>query len=175
MAPRRYLVHVVGRYVERTDHRVQRFVYALHDLAVVALVLAGVGASGQLALNRGSGENAGVCNQRIHGVDAGVEVVLDRIEVAVVGVGDLGGNIALADAIDIVGGDIQWSNNRIQDAVDSSDDLGIGALHLVGVSALRQLPLLRGIGQTAQTSSCRVCMTSATLLTATFIFSWSPL
>ena len=81
-------VHIARGHVQRPDHRVQRFVHALDDLPVIALMLAGVGAGGQLAVHRRLDQRAGVCYQRVDRVDAGVQVVLDGIEVAVVGVGD---------------------------------------------------------------------------------------
>ena len=70
---------------------VQGVVDALDDLAEVALVLGGVGPGRQLALDRRLGQESGVGNHGVDGVDALVQVVLDLVEVAVVGVGDLSG------------------------------------------------------------------------------------
>ena len=67
------------------------------DLAEVALMLGGVGAGGEFALHGGLGQHVGVGDECIHGVDAGVQVVLDGVEVAIVGVGDLGRDRALGD------------------------------------------------------------------------------
>ena len=74
------------------------------DLAEVALVLGGVGPGGQLAFDGGLGRAcAASADQAVEGVDALVEVVLDLVEVAVVGVGDLRRDVALGDPVDVLG------------------------------------------------------------------------
>ena len=70
-------------------------------------MFAGIGACGQLAFHRRLEQQSSVGDQSIDGVDAGVQVVLDGVEVAVVGVGDLGGNVAPADPVHVVGGYVQ--------------------------------------------------------------------
>ncbi len=116
-------VDVLGRNIERADDRVQRGVYALNDFAVVALMLGGVGASGQLAFDGGLRQQTGVGDQRVNGVDAGVQVVLDLVEVAVVVVGDLGRNVALGDPVHVLGGDIKRTDERVQRGLTPSTTL----------------------------------------------------
>ena len=102
-----------GGDVERPDDGVERVIDALHDARVVALMPGGVGAGGQLALDGGAREHAGVGHQGVDGVDGGVEVVLEGVEVTVVGVGDPGRDGALGDAVDVVGGDVQRPDDGV--------------------------------------------------------------
>ena len=146
----RDVVHVLGGHVERANDRVQRVVDALHDLAEIALVLGGVGAGGQLALDGGLGQHARIGHQCIDGVDAGVEVVLQRVEIAVVGVGDLGGNGAARDVVHVLGGHVERANDRVQRVVDALHDLAEIALVLGGVGAGGQLALDGSLGQHAR-------------------------
>ncbi len=55
------------------------------------------------------------------------------VEVAMVGVGNLRRNIALADQLHVIGRDIQWPDYRIENGVDAANDLGIGALYRSGL------------------------------------------
>ena len=136
-------VDVLGGHVEGPDDRVEGVVDALDDAEVVALVLGGVGAGCELALHGGHAEHVGVCDERVDGVDAAVEVVLDGVEVTVVGVGDLRGDVSLGDAIDVVGGHVEGPDHRIEAVVDALDDLLVVALVLAGVGAGGELALDR--------------------------------
>ena len=71
------------------------------------------------------------------------------IEVAVVGVGDLGRNVALADPVHVVGGYIQWPDDRVQAIVHALHDLAVVALVLGGVGACGQLAFNGGLRQQA--------------------------
>ena len=126
----------VGRSnVQRRDDGVQRLIHTLHDLAEVTLMLGCVGARGQLALDRGLGEQSGLGDQQIDGIDRLVEVVLDGVEVTVVGIGDLRGDIALGDALDVVRCDIEGKDDGLEGVVDALNDLSKSALELCGVGA----------------------------------------
>ena len=46
-------VYIASREIQRSNHRIQSFVNALHDFAVVALMLTGVGACLELAFDCG--------------------------------------------------------------------------------------------------------------------------
>jgi hypothetical protein len=70
-----------------------------------------------------------------HGRDQRVQVVFDQVEVAMVGVGDLRRKIALADAIDVPGGELEGSNHGVEDGVHAAHNLGIGAAELIGFPA----------------------------------------
>ena len=87
---------VGDRASQAGDHGAQ----GLHQL-----VLAGALANRdrQIAL----GDLLGGMRDLVHGGDERVQVVLDGVELAVVGVGDLRRKIAFADAIHVVGGDVQ--------------------------------------------------------------------
>jgi len=69
----------------------------LHDLAEVALVLRGIGPGGQLAFHGRLGQHHGVGRHgRFTASMHWFEVVLDQVEVAVIGIGDLRGDIPLS-------------------------------------------------------------------------------
>ncbi len=108
-------------------------------------MLGGVGAGGQLAVHGGSGEHGGVRHQGVHGIHTLVEVVLDLVEVAVVFVGDLGGDIALGDAVHIAGGHIEGADDGIQAVIHALYDLPVVALVLGGVGAGGQLAFDGGL------------------------------
>ncbi len=133
------LVHVIGRDIERPDHGIQGGIHALDDLAEVAAMPAGVGAGGQLALDRRSGQHIGVGNQGVHRFDALVQVVLDGVEVAIVVIGDFRRNVALADLVHIVGRDIQRPDHGIERGVHAFDDLAEISTVLAGVGTGGQL------------------------------------
>ena len=98
-------------------------------------MFAGVGAGGQLARDRCLDQHVGVGDHGANSVDALVQVVLDEVEITVVAIGDLGGNVALADFVHVVGGDIQRPNHGVQSSIDSGDDLAKVAAVLAGVGA----------------------------------------
>ena len=52
-----------------------------------------------------------------------------------IGVGDLVGDVALGDAVDVFGGDIQWPDDGIQRLIDALHDLAEVALMLAGIGA----------------------------------------
>ncbi len=114
-------------------------IHAFDDLAIIALVLGGVGARGQLAGHGRFRKHPRVDNQRIHVVDAVIQVVLDGVEVAVVGVGDLGWDGALGDLVDIIGRDVQRTNHRVERLIHAFDNLLVAAMELAGVTARSEL------------------------------------
>ena len=107
----------------------------------------GVGAGGELAFHGRLGQHAGIGDERIDSVDAGVQVALDLVEVAVVVVGDPGRNVALRNPVDILGGDIQRAYDRVERGVDAFDDFAEVALMFGGVGARSQLALHGRLGQ----------------------------
>ena len=106
-----------------------------------------IGAGGELAVHGGFGEQPGVGHQQVDGIDTLVEVVLDGVEIAVVGVGDFGGNIALADAVDITGGDVERADDGIEGVIDTLDDLAEVALVFCCVGAGGELAVHGGFGE----------------------------
>ena len=142
-------VHVVGGHVERTDDGVERRVDAVDDAAEVAAVLCGVGAGRELAFDRRAREHLGVGDQQVHRIDAGVEVVLDDVEIAAIGVGDLRGNLALGDAVDIVGGHPNRRDVGIGQAIEPLDHALPAAREAGRVGAHPKLALVGRIDQHA--------------------------
>ena len=84
--------------------------------------------------------------------------------------------------VDLAGGNLRENavafpdgqQNRVQHGVDAADNFGIRALELFRLAAIGKLAFLRGFGQPFQFFLQRL-QHVATLFTATFIFSWSPL
>ena len=70
----------------------------------------------------------------VHGGDEDVEIVLDGIEFALVGVGDLRRQVALADAVHVVGGHVQGTDYRVQGVVDAFHDLAVAAVEVSRVA-----------------------------------------
>ena len=140
-------VHILGRHVQWPDHRIQSGIDAFDDLAVVALVLAGIGARAQLAFHRGFRQHGGIDDECIHGVDAGVEIVFDFVEVAVVTVRDPGRDVTLGDTVHILCRHVQWPDHRIQGGIDAFDYFAVVALVLADIGASAQFALDCGLGQ----------------------------
>ncbi|GAM11841.1 hypothetical protein OR1_04159 [Geobacter sp. OR-1] len=128
-------VDILGRDVQRPDDRIEGLVYPLDDLTEVTLMFGGIGSGVELAGNGGGGEHVGVGNQGVDGVDGLVEVVLDLVEVAVVGVGDPRRDVAFGDPVDIFGGNVQRPDDRIEGVVDTGHDLLEFTLMFGGVGA----------------------------------------
>ena len=72
----------------------------------------------------------------VHRDDERVQIVLDGVELAVIRVGDLRRKIALADAIHIVGRDVERSDDRVENGVHAAHDAGISALKLFVIASL---------------------------------------
>ena len=89
VALREILQHGAG-FVHGRQNRIERVIHPLDDLAEVTLVAAGIRAGGELALDRGACQSIDILDQAADGSDAGVQVVLDGVEVTVVAVADLG-------------------------------------------------------------------------------------
>lgn len=62
--------------------------------------------------------------QSVHHIDAGVEIHLDCVEVAVVLFGDFRRDVAFADAVDISGGHVDGLDERVDQLVDADNQLG---------------------------------------------------
>ncbi|PKK85128.1 MAG: hypothetical protein CVT48_06985 [Thermoplasmata archaeon HGW-Thermoplasmata-1] len=81
------------------------------------MMTSGIGTDRDPAFAGGFGKYAGIIDQRIDRRDAGVEVLLNGVEVAVVVVSDLRRNFPPGDPVDILGRHAQGSNDRIQQTV----------------------------------------------------------
>ena len=81
------------------------------------------------------GHVAGLGDHAVQSVDALVEVVLDLVEVAVVAVGDLRRDVALGNAVHVLGGHLQRTDHGVQRGVDALDDRAELQAYQFGVSA----------------------------------------
>ena len=84
------LIDIIGGDVQWPDHRVERFVDTLHDLAEIALVLTRIRTGRKLAFDGGLGQQIGIGDERIYRLDAAIEVILEDVEIAIIFIGDLG-------------------------------------------------------------------------------------
>ena len=91
---------------------------------------------GQIAL----GDLFGRMGDFVHGDDQRIQVVLDGVEFAVVGVGDLRRKVAFADAVHVVGGNVQGTDHRVQRVVDALDDLAVAPWNCSAFPRVASLP-----------------------------------
>jgi hypothetical protein len=73
-------VHILRRYIQRSDDRVQRVVHALDDLAVVSLGALRRRLGGKLAFQGRLCQHRGIANHVVDRIDALVQVVLDVLK-----------------------------------------------------------------------------------------------
>ena len=141
-------VHILGSHVQRADDGVERLVDAVDDLAEVAADACSHRRGWRACrLDCRLDQHVGVGHQRVHVVDAGVQVVLDLVEVAVVLVGDLRRDVALRDPVHVLGSHVQRADHGVERLVDAGDDLLVPALELFGVAARCEFALHGSLGQ----------------------------
>ena len=146
-------VHVFGRHVQRSDHGIQGIVHPFHDLAIVSLVLRCIRAGGEPAFHCRLLQIVGVGYKGVHGIDTGVEVILDFVEVTFVLVGDFRWHVPLADPVHIFSGNVQRLDDVGDRVIDAGDQLvptaheQIGIRPLVEFAVCRRLDDLVGLGQ----------------------------
>ena len=124
-------------YFLTADDGVERVVDALDHLAEVALDTCRRRRWRRRCRRRSCASRHArhVGDQGVDGVDALVQVVLDLVEVAVVVVGDLGGDVALGDPVDVLGGHVQRADDRVERVVDAVDDRAELGADQLGVAA----------------------------------------
>ena len=96
------LTHHINSFVERSNDRIQGSVDSLDDRPEVTAVLSGIGPDIQFACDCSLGQHVGIGNHGLHRVDAHVEVILDLIEVTVIGIGDLRRDVALGYPVHVL-------------------------------------------------------------------------
>ena len=126
-------IDIFGCNIERSDNRVETIIDALDDIFEVALMFGGIGTGGKFTIYSGFREHFCVDNKGINGINTNVEVVFDLVEVAVIAVGNLRRDVALGDPIDIFGGHIKRSYNRIKTVINADDDFLIIPLVFRGI------------------------------------------
>ncbi len=128
-------VNVLGRHVQRADYRVERLVDAFDDLAEVALMLRRVGTGRQFSFHGRLCEHCRVGCHHVHRTDALIQVVLDFVEIAVIGVRDHRGDIALRNPVNVLRRHVQRSDNGVYDLIDRLHTFLVGALQAADVGA----------------------------------------
>ena len=76
-------------------------------------MFAGIRTGSQLAVDCGLCEHSGISDHDIDSIDALVEVVLDFIEIAVVGIGDFWRDVAFRNSVHIFSSDVQRADDGI--------------------------------------------------------------
>ena len=102
-----HFLQAIRGFFDRFENGVQRVIDALDDFPVAAFELVSLTAGLQPTFNCRSGQRDTLGDQTIDGFDTTVQVVLDRVEIAIIGVGDLRRDIATGNLVDIVGSHIQ--------------------------------------------------------------------
>ena len=95
------------------------------------------------------GKNACVNYQKAHGINTLIEIVLDFIEITIIGIGNLRGYVTLGNPIHIFGCDIKRPDNRIECLVDAFHYFSIFSLMLCGISSSCKLSINCGFSQHA--------------------------
>ena len=168
-------VHVLGRDVDGGHEGVDQLVHAAHQFAPAAGELLRVAAGLQLAVLGRLDQVVRLLQQAVHDVDAGIEVVLDLVEVAVVGVGDLGRDVALGDAVHVLGRDVDGGHEGVDQLVHAAHQLAPAAGELLRVAAGLQLAVLGRLDQRRSSPASRPFMTSMQALRLFLISLKSPL
>ena len=161
-------------FADGQQDRIQHGVHAADDFGVRALELLGLPAIGELPFLGGVGKARHFFLQVLHNDGDIVDRLLHLFVVALVGLGDQFVDLAAGDLRQDAVAFADGQQDGIQHGVHAADDFGVRALELLGLSAIGELPFLGGSVRRA-ISFCKLCTTTATLLTACFIFSWSPL
>ncbi len=88
-------------------------------------MLGGVGPGRELPFDARLREHGRIRDQGVHRIDRLVQVVLDRVEIAVVGIDDLRRDVALRDPIHVVRSHVERPDHRVQHVVHDLKDLGV--------------------------------------------------
>ncbi len=80
-------------------------------------------------------ELAGLLEQAVHDFNTGVEVVFDFVEIAIIFVGDFLRYVALADTVDVFGGNVNGSDECIYQAIDAGNEFFKVSLEFRGIAS----------------------------------------
>ncbi len=137
------LGHVIHRdftqslidHINRLGDRGHERIHPLDNFPEVAVMHRGLGPDIQTALDRGGGKGVDIGHEQIDRIDAAVQVVLDLVEIALVGFRDLLRDISLRDAVHVLRGHVQGADDRIERVVEAHDDFPEIALELGRIAA----------------------------------------
>ena len=132
----RGLLHLTGELAQIGQHLCE-------GIAQGVLLRAGFDGSGQIAL----GDLVDRLGHLAQEIDHVVEVIYDFIEFAIVGSGDLGGEVSEADPFDILGCDAQGSGDRIEGVIDALDEVSEIPLVFGGIGAGGEVAFDGGLDQ----------------------------
>ncbi len=140
--------HHAAYIIDGINNVIQGRIDTFDNLAEIPLMTGRVGARGQTALDGGSRQHVCICHQRVDGINTGIQIVLDGVEITIVGIGNRGRNIALGNAVNVIGRHIERANNRIQRRVHALDNLAVFTLIARGIRTGCKMTINRRCGQT---------------------------
>ena len=115
-------IDILGGYIDRPDKCIAQIINTTYQGSPATNKLGYITTGCQLTCNRSLDQLICFSQQSNHGIDTVVQVQLDLVEITIVVVGDLGWNITLGNAVDILGSYIQRTDNGIQSFVDTGYD-----------------------------------------------------
>ena len=110
-------------------------------------MLGSVGPDIELAVQGRLRQQVDIGNQGFYRVDAHIEVVLDLIEIPMIGIGDLRRDIALGYPVHILRCHVQRPDHRVQRLVDSGYQLTPAAFKGRRIAPGVELAVLGGLDQ----------------------------
>ena len=162
-------------FADGQQNRVEHGVHAAHDLGIRALELLRLAAIGELAVLRCLDQPRHLLLQALQNDGHVVDGHFHLFVVALVGLGDQLVDLAVGDLRQNAVAFADGQQNRVQHGVDAAHNLRVRALELFRLAAVGELAFLRRVGQPGHLLLQALQRPTATLLTADFIFSWSPL
>ncbi|PKK85127.1 MAG: hypothetical protein CVT48_06980, partial [Thermoplasmata archaeon HGW-Thermoplasmata-1] len=141
------IINILSCHIERPDDGIQRVIDAVDDLAKVALMLTSVGTCGQLTLHCSISQHGSIGHQRINRIYALIEVVLDGVEITVIGIANPGRDIALGNAVYIIGSNVQWADDGIQGGIHTLHHLAEVTLMTGSIGTRRKPAIHSSLGK----------------------------
>ncbi len=142
-----HLVQHTADITQRDDNAFDGIIQTLDNRLPDAFIAGSVNASIKLACGGRIRHRRGAVNQAVQRHDQGVQVVLDLVEVALVVVGDLFGDVALAHAIDILGHQVERRGKGVDQIVDALKHHFVLAVKLLNSGSFVKLAVCGSLHQ----------------------------
>ncbi|OQA53825.1 MAG: hypothetical protein BWY45_02852 [Euryarchaeota archaeon ADurb.Bin294] len=117
-------------------------------------MLRGISTGIQFPFNRRTREYTGVSDEIVDGINALVQVILDLVEVSVIRISDLRGDVTFRDTIHILGSDIQGADNRIKRVINPFGKQEKVALIFIRINPCIKLACFCSMSQTDNIPDC---------------------
>ena len=169
------VIHILGGDVERGDDGVEDSVHPADDFGIRAVELIMLPSLSQLARICSVGQSGQFLLQTLENAGDIVDRLFHFFVIALIGVGNYFIDLAVRDLSQDAIAFADGKQDGIQHGVYAAHNLRVRALELLGLPAVGELAFLWKRRSGALIPSAGPWRTPATLLTACFIFSWSPL